>query len=209
MYAAKLGGRGDGDHTVEALIRALHEAKPEMDGHPTDVAELARDVSRRLGLASEELDVVVRAAKLHDVGKMAIPDEVLDKPGLLTEDEWQLIREHTIVGERIVSAAPALGQVAKLVRATHEHFDGAGYPDGLVGEQIPLEARIVHTADAFCAMTQQRPYRAAKSVEGALDELRRRAGSQFDPKVSEALIAVVREGAFARTSADGVAVDRQ
>jgi HD-GYP domain-containing protein (c-di-GMP phosphodiesterase class II) len=128
---------------------------------------------------------------------------------LLTEDEWQLIREHTIVGERIVSAAPALGQVAKLVRATHEHFDGAGYPDGLVGEQIPLEARIVHTADAFCAMTQQRPYRAAKSVEGALDELRRRAGSQFDPKVSEALIAVVREGAFARTSADGVAVDRQ
>ena len=131
---------------------------------------------------------------------MAIPDEVLDKPGALSEDEWRLIREHTIVGERIVSAAPALGQVAKLVRATHERFDGAGYPDGLAGEEIPLEARVVSAADAFCAMTQERPYRSARSVEGALDELRRCAGSQFDPSVAEALIAVVREGTAARAS---------
>jgi len=138
---------------------------------------------------------------------MAIPDEVLDKPGALTRDEWQLIREHTIVGERIISAAPALGEVAKLVRSTHERFDGTGYPDGLVGEKIPLEARIVSAADAFCAMTQHRPYRAAKSIEGALDELRRCAGSQFDPGVAEALIAVIKEST-ARRPADDVLVDR-
>jgi HD-GYP domain-containing protein (c-di-GMP phosphodiesterase class II) len=124
---------------------------------------------------------------------MAIPDDVLNKPGPLTEDEWQLIREHTIVGERIISAAPALGEVAKLVRATHERFDGAGYPDGLAQEEIPLEARIINTADAYCAMTQTRPYRPAKSTEGALDELRQCAGSQFDPAVAEALVQIVRE----------------
>jgi HD-GYP domain-containing protein (c-di-GMP phosphodiesterase class II) len=131
---------------------------------------------------------------------MAIPDEVLNKPGALTEDEWRLIREHTIIGERIVSAAPSLGDVAKLVRSTHERFDGAGYPDKLAGEEIPLEARIVNVADAFCAMTQDRPYRIAKSLEGALEELRRCSGTQFDPKVAEALIAVLREGTTARES---------
>jgi diguanylate cyclase (GGDEF)-like protein len=210
MYASKQKGRPSAARqTTDVLVRVQEERSPLLGPHVSEVAAIAEAVGERLGLPEQRLLRLRQTAELHDVGKMAIPDEVLDKPGLLTEDEWRLIREHTIVGERIVSAAPALGQVAKLVRATHEHFDGAGYPDGLVGEQIPLEARIVHTADAFCAMTQQRPYRAAKSVEGALDELRRRAGSQFDPKVSEALIAVVREGAFARTSADGVAVDRQ
>jgi two-component system cell cycle response regulator len=124
---------------------------------------------------------------------MAIPDAVLDKPGPLTDDEWQLVREHTIVGERIVSAAPALGEAARMVRATHERVDGTGYPDGLAGEEIPLEARIVNAADAYCAMTQTRPYREAMSFEGALDEVRRCAGSQFDPAVADALVAVVRE----------------
>jgi two-component system cell cycle response regulator len=118
---------------------------------------------------------------------------VLNKPTALTDDEWQLIREHTIVGERIVSAAPALGPVAKLIRATHERVDGHGYPDGLTADEIPLEARIVAAADAFCAMTQTRPYREAKSIEGALDELQRGAGTQFDASVVEALLKVVRE----------------
>jgi HD-GYP domain-containing protein (c-di-GMP phosphodiesterase class II) len=124
---------------------------------------------------------------------MAVPDEVLNKTEPLTDDEWQLIREHTIVGERIVSAAPALVHVGRLVRSTHERVDGNGYPDGLAAEEIPLEARIVAAADAYCAMTQSRPYREAKSVEGALDELRRCAASQFDPAVVDALIAVVQE----------------
>ena len=168
--------------------------------HVSEVAALAEAVGERLGLSEQRLHNLRQTAELHDVGKMAIPDEVLDKPGPLSEDEWRLIREHTLIGERIVSAAPALGEVAKLVRATHEWFDGAGYPDGLAGERIPLEARIVCAADAFCAMTQPRPYRTARSTEGALEELRRCAGSQFDPKVAEALISVVREETAARSS---------
>jgi diguanylate cyclase (GGDEF)-like protein len=199
MYAAKQKGRPSAARqTTDALVRVQEEHSPLLGPHVSEVAALAEAVAERLGLPEQRLHSLLQTAELHDVGKMAIPDEVLDKPGPLNEDEWRLIREHTIVGERIVSAAPALGEVAKLVRATHERFDGAGYPDGLAGEQIPLEARIVSAADAFCAMTQERPYRVAKSVEGALEELRRCSGSQFDPGVAEALIAVVREGAAAR-----------
>jgi HD-GYP domain-containing protein (c-di-GMP phosphodiesterase class II) len=193
MYAAKLGGRGDGDHTVEALIRALHEAKPEMDGHPTDVPELARDVSRRLGLAPEELDVVVRTAKLHDVGKMAIPDAILSKPGPLDGEEWDYVRQHTLIGERIVAAAAPLAPVARLVRSSHERWDGGGYPDGLRGEAIPPGARIVFACASFDAMTRERPYAPSRSPREALAELRRCSGTQFDPEVVEALVAAVNE----------------
>jgi diguanylate cyclase (GGDEF)-like protein len=209
MYASKQKGRPSAARqTTDALVRVQAERSPLLGPHVSEVAAIAEAVGVRLGLPEQRLLRLRQTAELHDVGKMAIPDELLDKREALTDDEWRLIREHTIVGERIVSAAPALDEVAKLVRATHERFDGAGYPDRLKGEQIPLEARIVYAADAFWAMTQQRPYRAAKSVEVALEELRRCAGTQFDPKVSQALIAVVREGAVARTSADGVAVDR-
>jgi HD-GYP domain-containing protein (c-di-GMP phosphodiesterase class II) len=194
MYAFKQKGRPSAARqTTDALVRVQHERSPVLGPHVSEVAGLAEAVGERLGLSEHRLQRLRETAELHDVGKMAIPDEVLNKPAALTEDEWQLIREHTIVGERIVSAAPALREVAKLVRATHERFDGTGYPDRLTGEEIPLEARIVSAADAYCAMSQTRPYREAKSVEGALDELRRCAGSQFDPAVAEALIAVVRE----------------
>jgi len=143
-------------------------------------------VATRLELDGEELDEVVRAAELHDVGKMAIPDEVLRKPGPLTEEEWAFVRQHTIIGERILSAAPALLPVAKLVRASHERFDGSGYPDGLAADAIPLGSRIVAVCDAFQAMTSPRPYRPAIPVEDALAELRACAGTQFDPEVVKA-----------------------
>ncbi len=148
-----------------------------------DVARLAMGVATRLKLEGEELDEVVRAAELHDVGKMAIPDEVLGKPGPLTKEEWAFVRQHTIIGERILSAAPALLPVAKLVRSSHERFDGSGYPDGLGGDAIPLGARIVAVCDAFHAMTSVRAYRPAIQVDDALAELRACAGSQFDPDV--------------------------
>jgi diguanylate cyclase (GGDEF)-like protein len=193
MYAVKLGGRGDGDHTVEALIRALHEAKPEMEAHPAAVAQLAREVSRRLGLTPEERDEVVRAAKLHDVGKMAIPDAILNKPGPLDDDDWAYVRQHTVIGERIVAAAPPLGPVARLVRSSHERWDGDGYPDGLAGESIPRGARIVFACSSFNAMTRERPYAAARTPEQALAELRRCSGTQFDPEVVVAVTAVVEE----------------
>lgn len=132
-----------------------------------------------------------QVAELHDVGKFAIPDAILGKPGALTDDEWELVRRHPVVGQRILAAAPALVHLAEIVRATHERFDGRGYPDGLVGAEIPLVARVVAVCDAFDAMTANRPYRPALSAEDALAELRRCAGTQFDPAVVAAFLAEV------------------
>ena len=211
MYAFKQKSRPSaGRQTTDVLVRVQHERSPLLGPHVSEVAELAEAVGLRLGLPEQRLHQLRQTAELHDVGKMAIPDEVLDKPSALTEDEWRLIRGHTIVGERIVSAASALHDVAKLIRATHERVDGTGYPDGLTGDEIPLEARIINAADAYCAMTTTRPYSEAQSVEGALDELRRCAGSQFDPSVAEALIALVREqqAEGRRTRHDGIPLER-
>jgi HD-GYP domain-containing protein (c-di-GMP phosphodiesterase class II) len=192
MYAFKQNGRpSTARQTTDALVRAQLERSAPLGPHVSEVADLSEAVGLRLGLSEARLHRLRQAAELHDVGKVAIPDEVLNKPGRLSEDEWKLMQEHTIVGERIISAAPALGEVAKLVRSTHERHDGTGYPDRLRGDDIPLEARIVNAVDAYCAMTQPRSYREAMSHEGALDELRRCAGSQFDPDVTEALIAVL------------------
>jgi two-component system cell cycle response regulator len=117
------------------------------------------------------------------VGKVAIPDDIINKPAALDDDEWAFMRRHTVIGERILAAAPALGRAAKLVRASHEAFDGSGYPDALAGSAIPLGARIIAACDAFDAMISNRPYSRARSTEEALAELRRCAGTQFDPAV--------------------------
>jgi HD-GYP domain-containing protein (c-di-GMP phosphodiesterase class II) len=152
------------------------------------VAELAVAVGRRLGLYGEDIDEIARAAELHDIGKVGIPDAVLSAPRALDEIEWELMRQHTILGERILNAAPALRPVARIVRASHERWDGAGYPDGLAGEDIPKGARIVAVCDAYEAMTSERPYRRAVSHEQACAELRAMAGRQFDPEVVEAFL---------------------
>jgi two-component system cell cycle response regulator len=193
MYAHKDDRRESATRqTRDILLQLLQEREPELGNHLKGVAKLALGVATRLKLGPEELDEVVRAAELHDVGKMAIPDEILHKPGPLSDEEWAFVRQHTIIGERILSAAPALLPVAKLVRASHEHFDGSGYPDGLARDAIPLGARIVSVCDAFDAMTSSRPYRPAiSSVDEALEELRACAGSQFDPEVVEAFCAQV------------------
>jgi HD-GYP domain-containing protein (c-di-GMP phosphodiesterase class II) len=136
---------------------------------------------------------VRQAADLHDVGKVAIPDAILNKPGPLDDEEWVFMRRHTIIGERIVAAAPALRDVATLVRASHERHDGGGYPDGLAGEQIPLGARIVSICDAFDAMVAARPDRAARGPDAALAELERCAGTQFDPVVVAAFRAAYED----------------
>jgi two-component system cell cycle response regulator len=193
MYAVKLGGRADGDHTVEALLRALYEAKPDMEAHLGGVAALTREVARRLRLNPEEIDEVVRAAKLHDVGKMAIPDAILNKPGPLDAGEREYVHKHPVVGERIVAAAPPLLPVAKLVRSSHERWDGGGYPDGLAGDSIPRGARIVAACDRFDTMTSDLPYSVGRTPHDALAELRRRSGTEFDPEVVAAIVAVVDE----------------
>jgi two-component system cell cycle response regulator len=193
LYAEKARRRrfSGGNQATSALVQALQEREPGMGEHLHDVAELVRLTATALGLGGEELEEVVRAAELHDVGKVAVPDAILSKPGPLSEAEWGFMREHTIVGDRILSAAPALEGVAKLVRASHERYDGRGYPDQLRGEEIPLGARIVTVCDAFHAMTSDRPYRPALRVQDALDELHRCAGRQFDPAVVRAFALIV------------------
>jgi len=153
------------------------------------VAALARAVGGRLGLEPVELREVIHTAELHDLGKLTLPDEILEKEGPLDDEEWKLMRQHTVVGERIVTALPAVADVGPLVRSCHERWDGRGYPDGLAGVEIPLASRIVFACDAFDAMTSARPYqRRPKRRTEALGELEQCAGSQFDHRVVRALV---------------------
>jgi HD-GYP domain-containing protein (c-di-GMP phosphodiesterase class II) len=154
--------------------------------HLREVGQMAVEVGQRLGLTEDQVADVRQAAELHDIGKAAIPDAILAKPGPLTESEWTFMRRHTIVGERILTAAPALAPVGVLVRSSHEHWDGTGYPDGLAGEAIPIGARIVSVCDAFHAMISGRPYAEPISATQAIAELRGNASAQFDPTVVEA-----------------------
>jgi diguanylate cyclase (GGDEF)-like protein len=167
----------------DVLLQMVTERTPELRDHIDDVALYAQGVGRRLGLRAHELHDLVRAAELHDIGKMAIPDALLNKPGRLDAAEWEFMRQHTIIGERMLHVAPALGGVARLVRWSHERLDGGGYPDGLAADEIPLGARIIAVCDAFDAMTSERPYRRPISADDAIAELLRHAGTQFDSEV--------------------------
>ncbi len=152
--------------------------------HSYDVVQFSLATASELGLDASRRRSVEFAALLHDIGKIRVPKEIINKPGALESDELTIIRQHTIEGERMLTqVGGTLARVGRFVRASHEHFDGRGYPDGIAGEQIPLESRIVAVCDAFSAMTTSRPYRRAMVTEQALAELRRCAGSQFDPQV--------------------------
>src|SRR5215218_9627861 len=182
MYAQKEGrphspARQSGD----VLLRVIGEREPELLAHTRTVAALARALATTMGLDPETRESVARAAELHDVGKVAVPDAILSKPAPLDEDEEAFMRRHTVIGESIIAEAPALREVAALVRASHERWDGTGYPDALAGLEIPLGSRIVSVCDVYSAMRQKRPYGPVLDEEEALDELRRGAGSQFDP----------------------------
>jgi diguanylate cyclase (GGDEF)-like protein len=193
MYSSKAVRSSVGRQSARLLVRALEERDAALGEHVSEVADLAAAVGARLGLSPERLEAVRRAAELHDVGKMAIPDAILLKTGPLDEEEWVFIRRHTLTGEWILSAAPALASIARLVRSSHERWDGEGYPDGLAGEAIPLESRIVAVCDAYAAMRSDRPYRAAMSHADAVAELISNAGTQFDPTVVKAAVEALRE----------------
>lgn len=173
------------------LLDALSERDPELRAHVSSVSSLAAAVGLELGLEAMELDELRLAAELHDIGKLAIPEKVLQKPGPLTPPERMLMEQHTLVGERILGAVTTLDRVGAVVRSTHEHWDGRGYADGLAGEAIPLAARIIAVCDAFEAMISARPYAAPRTVDEALDELTRCAGTQFDPAIVEVFSAVL------------------
>jgi len=175
------------------LMAVLAARRPELRDGLRVVAYRAIALSRRLGLSREEIDDVALAAELQDIGLLAVPEPILEKQAGLDEIERAIVRSHPVEGERIVSAAPGLAPVARLVRSSAEHFDGSGYPDGLAGGEIPIGARIIAVAVAFAAMTSPRPHRPAMGIEEAAIELRRCAGSQFDPGVVEALAADLAE----------------
>ena len=190
MYAAKVHTtRSIPPRTRDVLMQVLSERTPDLHYHVHGVGQLVCDLGRDFGLVADQLDELLRAAELHDVGKLGIPDAILDKPGPLDDDEWRLMRQHSEIGERILSADPVMQPVARLVRAAHERWDGTGYPDGLAGTAIPLGARIIAVCDALDAMTADRCYQAARTLPEALAELRRCAGTQFDPDVVAALCA--------------------
>jgi HD-GYP domain-containing protein (c-di-GMP phosphodiesterase class II) len=181
-----------GEEAKAVLISVLSQRAPELGEHGHAVKSLAVAVGREFGLSMRELAVLSTASELHDVGKVAIPDAILTKPASLDEHEWRFMREHTVLGERIVSAAPSLAPLGRLIRASHERWDGRGYPDGLSGGEIPLAARIIFACDAYDAITTERPYSPAREPESALEELRLAAGSQFDPEVIRSQEQVLR-----------------
>jgi response regulator RpfG family c-di-GMP phosphodiesterase len=187
--------------TVRALITALRSRDSETEDHGERVAERVIAVGRRLGLDGQQLSDLEYGAVFHDIGKIAIPDSILHNTDDLTEEEWAIVRQHTIVGERIIGPVGFLAKVARIVRHTHEHWDGTGYPDGLVGDEIPIESRIVFCCDAFDAMTSERSYQRAMTTEKAIARLRELSGTRFDPSVVEQLCAVVEEESKARAHA--------
>jgi two-component system, cell cycle response regulator len=196
MYAAKVRTtRRTPPRTHNVLMQLLSERTPDLHYHVYGVGQLVDDLGRDFGLDADQLDELLRAAELHDVGKLGIPDAILDKAGPLDDEEWLLMRQHSAIGERILNADPVMQPVARLVRASHERWDGTGYPDGLAGTAIPLGARIIAVCDALDAMTSDRCYQAGRDLPEALVELRRCAGTQFDPDVVAALCALLDRAA--------------
>jgi diguanylate cyclase (GGDEF)-like protein len=181
-------------HVIDALVTALLERDRYTGEHSASVVEMAKTVAAMLGLDAVEVERVGHAALLHDIGKVGVPDRILHKTGPLAGEEWELMREHPVIGERILRSIPGMGGVARIVRHEHEWFDGSGYPDGLTGERIPLGSRIILACDAYHAMTSDRSYRAAMAHDDAVAELARCTGTQFDPRVISALVGHLGQG---------------
>jgi putative nucleotidyltransferase with HDIG domain len=180
--------------TVRSLVQAIDAKDPYTAGHATRVTEYATAIAVEMGLDAESLDRVRQAALMHDVGKIGVPEAILCKPGRLTDEEYTQMKKHPSVGAGILRPMSRLAQVIPGIQQHHEHYDGHGYPDGLKGEDISLDGRIIGVADTFDAMTSNRVYRPRLSDEAALDELRRFAGRQFDPKVVEVFLLAYKNG---------------
>jgi diguanylate cyclase (GGDEF)-like protein len=194
LYTAKESRESGAANRVYEVLRLVTlESEPELYDHHHVVGHLTALVGGRLGMEGEDLGRLVRAAELHDIGKVAIPDAILHKPGPLDESEIAFMARHPAIGERFVAAIPGLEPIAALIRASHERYDGCGYPDGLASAEIPLGSRIIFACDAYAAMTSDRAYRRAMPADEAVAELRRHAGTQFDPLVVTTLLDVLAD----------------
>lgn len=177
--------------TIETLADAVDRRDPYTLKHSLRVTEYAEKIARRLNLSLDEIETIVSAARIHDLGKMGVHDEILLKQGLLKDHEMKRMQEHPVIGANIVAQLPLYRVAKDLILHHHEHFDGTGYPDGLKGEEIPLGARIIAVADAFDAMVSDRPYRSAFSYQTAIAKLKAGKGTQFDPVIVDAFLAIL------------------
>ncbi len=194
MYRNKLvESRSARSVLITSLERSLWEISEETEVHSQRLRDIALRMGTMLGLPSSDLDALELLARLHDLGKLGISRAILSKPGPLDKREWEEVKRHPEIGYRIAQASPELLPVAEGILAHHERFDGSGYPQGLKGEEIPLLARIIAIVDAFDAMTNARPYRKALTEEEALEEVKRNAGSQFDPHLVEIFLKLMGE----------------
>ena len=193
MTAVLGQSNGASRSAVGALAAAIDARDNYTHLHSEEVVKLASETARRMGLSASDVNRVRDGAMLHDVGKVAIPNEILYKPGPLSSEEWEIMREHPVIGERIIRRTPELATIAPMVRHEHERWDGTGYPDGLSGTDIPMGSRIILACDAYNAMITDRPYRKPMDAARAAEELRAHAGSQFDPNVVETLLDVLAE----------------
>lgn len=182
--------------TVEVLSRAGEFRDDDTGQHCHRVGEMSGEIARQLKLDPHMIELIRMVAPLHDIGKIAVPDDVLRKPGKLTDAEYEMIKLHVVVGGQLLSGkkSPLLKVAREIAQYHHERWDGKGYADGLAGEDIPISARIVSVADTFDAITNDRPYRKARTAVEAVEEIRKMAGSQFDPNVVEALAAILEAG---------------
>ncbi len=171
---------------VKAMVNALEAKSPWTRGHSERVAAFAQEIACELNLSESQRKAVTIASLLHDIGKIGTYDSILDKRSRLSDDEYDKVKMHSVQGADILRGIKNFEDVVLMIRHHHERMDGTGYPDGLIGDQIPLGARIVYVADAFDAMTEARPYRSAIGMEEAASELRKNAGTQFDPLVVDA-----------------------
>lgn len=194
FYERYIGLRKAYSDTVRSLVAVIEAKDAYTRGHSERVARYAVEVSRRLGFSDQRVERMELAALLHDLGKVAVRKDVLAKPGRLNEEELAEIRSHPDIGARIIESVPFLSDLVPLISAHHERMDGSGYGAQLVGDEIPLEARVLSVADAFDAMTSSRPYRSPMTVDATVCELRRCAGQQFDPLIVETFIEAVSEG---------------
>jgi putative nucleotidyltransferase with HDIG domain len=191
--------RREVQRTIETMVKMLHERDPYTAEHCEEVADLAEKIARDLGLPEDQIETIRAAALVHDIGKVGIPDTILNKPGPLDEPEWQLIKKHTLIGFDLLKNLEMYSEAAQLVKYEHERWDGSGYPEGLKGEQIPLGARIIHVADVYHALTSDRPYRESQGKPShyepaeAVRIIQAESGRQFDPKVVEALVRVISD----------------
>jgi HD-GYP domain-containing protein (c-di-GMP phosphodiesterase class II) len=178
---------------VKIVMKALNEKDPYTQGHSIRVTEYSLKIGEALGLDKDRMKELELASVLHDIGKLGIPDKILKKPGRLTKEEFEIMRQHSEKGEHMLAGIADLERYKKYVRSHHERYDGFGYPDGLKGEEIPLVSRIIFVADTFDAMTSDRPYRKGLSLEVTIDELIKCSGTQFDPQIVGVFVRIIKE----------------